>query len=246
MRKAILFFAIVGLSVFIGSCDKKNNDITRPVIETFDVYGLNPQVGGNINLGSLISDEQGLSSYKVTVYNDFGYTADTIEDTERLSFTNVVSFDQLITTHLVNQRVNFLANNSAGPYKISLEVVDNGGNESAKRTKSFELLNPSDQPQVTLNFPTEDTIFSGTDTLAIQGILTDNAVVKKATFALSNKDGYSYSTTVDSIYTASWDIANDGVIKLPFSSNTGMFDLTINVQDTSGNMKRVTTSFTKN
>lgn len=239
------YFALLSVTIFLLSCKNEVKDNTRPVIETFSVIGA-PIVGGSLTVSSLISDDQALGSYKVTLYDDFGFTADSIDETARLSHTGVYDFTEDLLTHLINEAISIPSNTSAGPYKISLEVLDKKGNQATKIIEETEIINSIDQPTISITFPANDTTFSGSDTLNIAGTLTDNVALGSIYFELSNSTGFYYTLNYDSVYSTSWDPAINGNAKIPFSSNTGSFDLLIEVTDTTGNMKRQTTSFTKN
>lgn len=235
------------LTILTIGCVKQNQDNTKPSIDSFELYNVDPNVGGNFYLISIISDDKLLGSYKIEVYDDFGFEADSIEETTRLSLNNVITLPENIKVHSISETIAVPGTTSAGPYKISLEVLDAKGNLSSKQTKRFEVLNPSDQPSITLTFPKNDTTYNGgNDTLYVQGSIMDNAAIKSATFKIAHTNGYTTSLSANSILQSSWDISNDGEIKLPLNANTGKFTLVIEATDTSGNMKRSTTSFTKN
>lgn len=242
------FLLYIILLLIVISCKKTINDSEKPKVITFFINTTAATPGGQITLQADISDNNLLKSYKISVIDNFGFTADSIEETVRLSDVLVKEIDNRQLYTINDYSLPIPLNTSAGPYTIKLSVLDEKGNESIEKTQSFEITNTPNQPTINITNPTSSSSYNQGDTIYMAGNTQDNVALRNVKIQCSNTTSTFYNTTfiLDTVLNTSFDFSTDGNIKIPLPAVTGSYTLQTSTTDTVGNLKVVTTNFTVN
>jgi hypothetical protein len=240
----VLFVSVL----LLNSCEKSVNDNEKPEIITFSLNTNNAIPGGQISLNANIADNNLLKSYKITVVDEFGFTADSIEETIRLTDLTVNLIENQVLYTINNYSLPISLNTSAGPYLFKLSVLDDKGNESIEKIENFEIINSIDQPTVSLTEPTNSSIYNQGDTIYLAGLIQDNIALQEIKFECSNDNSLFFSEQFlfDTVLITNFNVSTDGNAKIPLPLFTGNYTLMTNIKDTTGNFKASFITFSVN
>jgi uncharacterized membrane protein len=126
-------------SIFVVSCDKKNNDgdTVKPVINLIEPEeGDVLQIGDDVHFEMELSDDVALGSYKVNIHHNFDghgheQKADEGEETVAFEFNrewNDISGKKNTTVH--HHEIEIPENATPGDYHLMVYCTDAAGNES--------------------------------------------------------------------------------------------------------------------
>jgi hypothetical protein len=239
--------ALIIVIAFV-SCKKEVNDDEKPEIITTFLSTSTPQVGTQLKFSADISDNYLIGSYKIYVVDNFGFTADSIEETNRLWHLSVTEIENQNVHTINNYTINIPTTASAGPYSLTLTVLDSKGNESAKKELYFEVINNTNQPTISIIEPVVSSVYNQGDTIYVGGTIQDDIAIEEISFNANNSNGTFFNQSIyyDTIITTSFDVVTDGNIKIALPAVSGDYSLTTSVKDTVGNFKIKTTNFTVN
>lgn len=235
MKLKHLFLLIIVVSTI--SCKKEINDKEIPTINSFSLNTTTPSVGSQLIINADISDNNLLSSYKITVLDDFGFTADSIEETTRLSHVAVTAIDNNSNHTISNSTIDIPSNTSSGPHVVKLAVLDTKGNENSEEEIYFDVINSIDGPTVSITEPTTSSTYNQGDTIFVAGLIQDNVAIEEIKLETSNLNG-TFSTEIfsfDTTIVTSFNIVTDGNVQISIPSLSGDYTLKTSVKDTVGN-----------
>ncbi len=234
--------------LFLGvlSCKKEVKDNIKPVISSIAISST-PATGTTVNIIASVSDDISLGTYKITIVDDFGFDADSIEDTKRFTYTYVGEIEDE-TSFNISIPLTIDANIAAGPYILNMSLIDRKGNQAESKILDFEIINSADQPTLSISNPVQNSNYNINDSIVLTGIITDDKAIQSIEFNTTTPNGL-YDTQLfqfDIVVIDTWNIQADGDVKIYLPSTIGDYELETEVRDTSGNMKRETINFLVN
>lgn len=242
MKRIILYLSV---ALFLFSCKKR--DITKPELQI-----LSPSdsavvlAGSNLELHILAKDNQALSQVKIDIHNAFNghghekilYTPFSMIKVENLSGTEASP----------TLSISIPDTAAAGPYHLTMQVVDEAANLSDLVMFPFRIKNPDDTiaPVLIISSPLSGSTFPLNSTLQVQGQASDDLGLLKLEYTLRRvgsdnnlaQSEFNYSTASESFQ---FDISLSGAAIVK-----GNYELDIVLYDTVYNTDIKTIVFTIN
>jgi len=138
MKQISILIMVLAFWAVVSSCEKNDNDTTKPVIELHEpADGDTLFIGYGVHLEMDLSDDTGLKSYKIDIHSDFdghGHTK-SAKDEEAWTFTRSwdVSGSRNTRVHHHEIMVPATVNGkpiAEGDYHFTVYCTDVAGNES--------------------------------------------------------------------------------------------------------------------
>ena len=235
MKKMILLFAAPLL--LSSSCKKKDVDNENPVIVSVSGDAV-VQVGGVLNIATILKDNKQLKQLKVDIHDVFdghGHRSFT-------PFSVVHIYDVSGADYTFSAGIDIPVNAATGPYHVTFRAIDDSGNQSSSKEHNFSIVNPSEQPVISISSPDFDNTVSITagNVLSISGTVTDNVGIENIEVLLEKKSS-SDTPLYDEDFIVSgattWDFQSDGNvnISIPAGATKGGYYFVVKVKDVDGN-----------
>ncbi|MFN3917779.1 MAG: DUF4625 domain-containing protein [Flavobacteriales bacterium] len=233
--KKIIFYTLLALA--ISSCKKKEVDNEQPVI-TSASGDATVQVGTKLNLTATITDNKELKQLKIDIHDLF----DGHGHRSFSPFSIVQIFTISGSSYSFNGQIDIPVNAATGPYHAVFYALDESGNQSKFREHDFTIVNPGEQPIISITSPDFSTSvsFSVGTSFSVIGSITDNTGLEKieVLFEKANSPGAPiYDVDFNVVGVTSWDFQTDGnvSIQIPIGASTGNYNLIVKVKDIDGN-----------
>ncbi|MFN4233196.1 MAG: DUF4625 domain-containing protein [Bacteroidia bacterium] len=178
-QRLILNIACLIVIMALVSCKLEKHDTTKPIINILSpsvIEVSNFYSGEEISAELYFKDNKALSQYKVFVSNEFErlILPDVNNSTAKL-FSKV--YVKNISGNEVNEsvRIKLDENSISGKYKMTIDCVDESGNQAQSVFLNFILKNKKDSigPDITIITPQENSVFTNDSTVLISLLLED-------------------------------------------------------------------------
>lgn len=232
-------FVIIFTLLLIISC---NQDDANPTVNdfTYSEGGTEKSVdtGATFQVKAVLEDGQGLKEFKLNIHNNFDGHA----------HKKAIDWDEIYVEDITGKTFELthefkIPSAKSGPYHITLNALDQSGNESKTSLLYLQVDRP-DAPMIQIDTPSfNDLSIAKGDTLYVDGQITDDADLAQVN-VLSELDketeevpifdqNYALSDTIQPI----WDLQNDGKLKIqiPTDATSGTYLFHIDVTDSTGN-----------
>lgn len=242
MKRVLIVLSI--LSLGIVSC--KKTDKTKPTVSIISpAEGTTVIAGQNIIFDLLMFDEGGLSQVKIDIHDDFnghGHKSTIIPFSK-------IQVENLSGTEISRQIEVFIPDTAAaGPYHVSIEVVDLSGNLSVPLYREIIIKNLLDTiaPQLTIDSPVNGQTVNAGASIQFKGQATDNILLRKLEYSI-NRVGSDNKLAENVI---NFSLAQESFdIQIPLSASvfsSGSYELTCILYDNIYNAETKLISFTFN
>lgn len=188
------YWLVIVLAIALLSCKKE--DDTIPVVEsitfidavndTHEVY-----LNDTLKIQFSASDNAALSEYRLSLYNNFSFNA-APKANEVLSHYEIGEFTG--SQFEVGTAQKTIEDSAlAGLYYATLQVIDAEKNSSEISTR-FWRIRRFDEPDLTIVSPDlgSDLIYSSSDTLKIEGSVSDNESISSIQIRIAHFDDLSF------------------------------------------------------